>query len=90
MPNYLSKRRIGYKKARVIAYKRAKGFCKCCKKKVPWEEYDAHHVIPRWLGGNDNPANIDVYHRTCHKKHHKKEKKQRRRWWGASLESKLR
>lgn len=89
MPNYLTKKKTSWKKARRLAYKRAKGLCTYCNKKVPWKEYDAHHAVPRWLGGNDNPANIEVYHRKCHQEHHKKEKKERRRLWGASLESKI-
>lgn len=90
MPNYEK----GHKKKtwgqiRREAYEKAKGLCTYCGKKVPWEEYDAHHRMPRWLGGTDNVRNTDVYHRKCHQEHHKKEKKERRKLWGASLEDKI-
>ena len=48
-------------------YDRQRGFCLICKTKITGETgYNAHHLIPKYLGGKWTPANLVLLHPVCH------------------------
>lgn len=46
-------------------YKRDKGICHLCRRKVKREDASRDHLRPRSIGGPTNPKNIKLAHRNC-------------------------
>ena len=63
-----------YSKRRRLLLVQQGGVCPICK--VPFnpdqdrDHIDMHHVVPRRIGGSDEPDNLEAVHRWCHQNHH--------------------
>lgn len=54
---------------RVRIFDAANGRCCLCPLKIHaerGERWEAHHVVPLWLGGADDPSNMAPAHKACH------------------------
>ena len=52
---------------KTVIYRRDKGFCQECGKKVEWEEYDADHIKPHAKGGKTTISNGQVLCYSCNR-----------------------
>jgi hypothetical protein len=52
---------------KTVIYRRDKGFCRECGKKVEWEEYDADHIKPHAKGGKTTISNGQVLCYSCNR-----------------------
>ena len=77
---------------RLDTFLNSQGKCCSCKFKIdPGQSWDLDHIIPRALGGSDDPSNMQVLCRACHRnktRHHDvpriaKSKRQKARHLGA-------
>ena len=53
---------------REIIYFRESGQCQLCEAIVPWDEAEAHHIIPHGRGGETTLENGALVHAHCHPK----------------------
>ncbi len=53
---------------REIIYYRERGQCQLCEAIVPWDEAEAHHIIPHGRGGETTLENGALVHAHCHPK----------------------
>ena len=56
---------------RYLVYKRDKGICKYTGSEVDIDGFDIHHVIPKYLGGEDTLNNLVLVSREYHQAHYK-------------------
>lgn len=56
---------------RYLVYKRDKGICKYTGIEVEIDEFDIHHVVPKYLGGEDTLNNLVLVSREYHQTHYK-------------------
>ncbi|MCY4404623.1 MAG: group II intron reverse transcriptase/maturase [Candidatus Poribacteria bacterium] len=61
-----------YNGIRKSLYRKQKGICPQCK--IPFsisDKMDAHHIIPKALGGTDKQSNLSLLHAECHRDTHR-------------------
>lgn len=55
-------------KTRLDLFLKSKGQCQSCKTKIsPGQYWDIDHVIPQALGGSNDPTNLQILCRACHR-----------------------
>jgi 5-methylcytosine-specific restriction endonuclease McrA len=48
------------------------GACPWCGRQItPWSGWSRHHIIPRYRGGTDALANLQLLHPQCHRELHR-------------------
>lgn len=70
MPRRTPEEERAWQAVRQLVLERDQWRCFECGEKVPREELDVHHVIPRFAGGRDEPSNCVTLCDGCHAGHH--------------------
>jgi len=62
----------GYENTKAYILERENGKCQLCEKGFDKNGWHLHHIIERSNSGSNNPTNLALLHKDCHKKLHKK------------------
>jgi hypothetical protein len=79
-PRLKDETRVFGREDREIVYYRDQKRCAVCKKEIPWDDLDIHHVEEHQHGGETTIENAVPVHRACHPKGQKAVEEFREQW----------
>ncbi len=65
--DYLMQNKLAGKRMILYLYRRQKGLCPICQQKITKQTgWNAHHLTPKYLGGERSSENLVLMHPVCH------------------------